>query len=71
MSVSRALGLREQDFDHEQGCSDHDRAVGKIKDWPLILAHVEEQEIDHTPASHTIPEISERAAKDQRERDTR
>ena len=63
--------MAEYNFQHQQACPNYDRAVGEIEDRPLILLHVKQQEINHPPAGHAVPQIPHRTAEDQRKGDAR
>ena len=59
-----------QDFDDQQTGSDSDGAIGYVEGGPLVLADVEEQEIDHTTVEQAVPEIPEGSAEDERQSDS-
>ena len=68
---SGALAFRrfaKQDVGHEQDGSDDNRAVSDIERRPVIAADVEVEEVDHMSGDHAVPEITESAAKNHRER---
>ena len=56
----------EKDFQYEQASPDHDAAVSQVEYGPLILFDVEEQEIHHMAAGHSIPQITHGSAQNQR-----
>jgi hypothetical protein len=62
-------GLGEEDFDNQQAGSDDDRAIGYVEGGPLILADVEEQEVDHATVEQAVPEISQGSAENQGQAD--
>src|ERR1041384_1022524 len=58
----------KENLAEQQQCADYDCAVGNIEGRPGGGADVEIQEVDHPPADHAVPQIAQRSAKDQRER---
>ena len=63
-------GFREQDFDDQQTGSDNDGAIGYVEGGPLVLADVEEQEVDHAAVKQAIPEVSQGSAENQCQADS-
>ncbi len=60
-------GMPAKAVEDEQGGTDADRAVGDVERRPRPAAVVEEQKVGHAADHDPVPEIAERAAKDQRE----
>lgn len=56
-SLSTVLGrvMTENNFQHQQRCSYHNRAVGQVEYRPLILLHVQEHKVHDTAARDAIP----------------
>jgi hypothetical protein len=65
--VSGVVFWSKQDLNHQDGCADDNRAIGDIEVWPDILTDIELQEVDHVPGKHSIPQIAQGTAENQRQ----
>src|ERR1700730_3899683 len=55
----------KQNFQNQQSRPNHNRAIRKIKNRPLILLYVNQQKIHHAAAGKAVPQISQRSAHDE------
>jgi len=62
---------REENLDHQDGRPNNDCTIGDVEVGPDVLADKELEEIDDVPGEHSIPQISESAAQDKRQRKSR
>jgi hypothetical protein len=47
--------LLEEDFKNQQPSPYHNRAIGHVESWPLILPNIKKQEIHYLPTHQPVP----------------
>jgi hypothetical protein len=52
-------GFGEQDLKNKQTGADYDGAIGHIERRPLVLADVEEKEVNYVAADQAVPEVAD------------
>src|SRR5512146_1455765 len=70
-SVLVHAALRKHDLQHQQHGSSDDTTIGHIEVRPDVTADVKVQEVRHLAADDPVPEVSDRAAKNERQADSR
>src|SRR5476651_1647291 len=65
-----AVPLRpDQHFPHQQQGTDDNGAIGDVERRPVVLAEIEVEEVGDGAFPHTVPQVTERPAHNQRESD--
>jgi len=61
----------KENLNDEQSGPANNGAIGNVESWPLVSADVEQQEIHNPSIKQAVPEISDRAAENERQTDPR